>query len=100
MCYSSLDNGNGYRGSSTNGSCVSWSQNASLPVPENAAAGLGDHSYCRNPYPQTRPKPWCYESDGGIRDCAIDKCTKGTPQIFILYLRFINAVLALQMFPL
>ncbi|XP_065839324.1 usherin-like isoform X2 [Oscarella lobularis] len=81
MCYSSLDNGNGYRGSSTNASCVSWSHNSALSVPENAAAGLGDHSYCRNPYPQTRSKPWCYESGGGIRDCAIDKCTKDVPTV-------------------
>ncbi|XP_065839317.1 uncharacterized protein [Oscarella lobularis] len=74
-CYSSLDNGYGYRGLNTDKSCVSWKQFTTFPVSQYAAAGLGDHSYCRNPDPQTRSKPWCYESDGNKRDCSVKECT-------------------------
>ncbi|XP_065839051.1 usherin-like [Oscarella lobularis] len=75
-CYSSLDNGYGYRGSSSKGSCVSWNRFTAFPVSQNAAAGLGDHRYCRNPDPQASSKPWCYESVGDKLDCSVKKCSR------------------------
>ena len=81
-CYSTVDNGYGYRGSSTNG-CVKWTrpQLTTFPVSQYAAAGLGDHNYCRNPDPKTRSKPWCYSANKDVQDCSVSMCTSGIVQL-------------------
>ena len=76
-CYSTVDNGYGYRGSITDRDCVSWKKFNTFSVSQYAAAGLGDHRYCRNPDPLAKSNPWCYEDDGDIEDCSVSKCTNG-----------------------
>ncbi|XP_065839072.1 uncharacterized protein [Oscarella lobularis] len=80
-CYSTVDKGYGYRGSGTDGNCVSWNQFTTFPVSQYADAGLGDHSNCRNPDPETRSKPWCYRSDERIIDCLVSKCRSDFPSV-------------------
>ena len=73
-CYSTVDNGYGYRGLRTEDDCALWTK---FPVSQNTTAGLGNHKFCRNPDPQARSEPWCYESDGDIEDCSVSKCING-----------------------
>ena len=81
-CYSTVDNGYGYRGSSTDSNCLSWNEFKTFPVSQYAEAGLGNHSYCRNPDPETRSKPWCYRSANETVNCSVNTCISG---IVIVY---------------
>ena len=77
-----LSNGTDYRGKRSatgNGDiCKNWASiPLSLQFPD--AGGLGDHSYCRNPWPELGyDRPWCYVSDNEWEDCEVD----GYPNTF------------------
>ena len=72
-----LSNGADYRGNKSateNGDiCKSW---ASIPLSSAFpdAGGLGDHNYCRNPWPELgyHDRPWCYVSDNEWEDCDVN----------------------------
>ena len=87
-CYSVIDFGGGYRGTvnqdKDGNTCIKWSASGSdlesnYMKQEFTKYGIGDHNYCRNPYPDSddHNKPYCqYKKDGNIneKDCDIPKC--------------------------
>ena len=87
-CYSVIDFGGGYRGTvnqdKDGNTCIKWSASGSdlesiYMKQEFTKYGIGDHNYCRNPYPHSdvHNKPYCqYKKDGNIneKDCDIPKC--------------------------
>ncbi|XP_019621306.1 PREDICTED: zinc metalloproteinase nas-4-like isoform X1 [Branchiostoma belcheri] len=80
-CYQG--NGNRYRGSRSwtrsGHACLNWSNTldrdvSTLSYP-HGSAGIGNHNFCRNPYPGS-PQPWCYVGDIRIfwEYCEIPRC--------------------------
>jgi len=84
-CYEG--NGQSYRGfqyravkNNVNYRCARWTEGGhgvhrhSMMEDYGTSAGLGDHSYCRNP--DASERPWCYTSSRAERwvYCNIEKC--------------------------
>ncbi|XP_066278197.1 uncharacterized protein [Branchiostoma lanceolatum] len=81
--------GSDYRGTqskpSTNESstveCVSWTDESggkrfNTKAHPDDKSGLGDHNYCRNPWVEGRPSPWCYtgKTPASHQQCLIPNC--------------------------
>ena len=79
--------GEDYRGNTsttkTGFSCKNWTSIPLASYPD--ADGLGDHNFCRNPWPEDYDRPWCYVSD----DNELEYCDVGDAQTSC-YGRFLN----------
>nr|ADP68619.1 kringle-containing transmembrane protein 1 [Branchiostoma belcheri] len=61
--------------------CVSWTDESggkrfNTKAHPDDRSGLGDHNYCRNPWPEGRPSPWCYtgKTPASHKQCLIPNC--------------------------
>ena len=67
----------------TGSSCKNWT---SIPLSSYPGGGIGDHNFCRNPWPEKGvDQPWCYVSD----DYEWQYCDVGDAQTSCLG-RFLN----------
>ena len=82
-------NGTDYRGkvNTTEGGkvCQKWTENSPhenhliAKAEQYPFSGLGDHNYCRNPYPFDGKGAWCYTMDVDER---YSYCDIGEPRAF------------------
>ncbi|XP_035673313.1 uncharacterized protein LOC118413851 isoform X1 [Branchiostoma floridae] len=61
--------------------CMSWTDESggkrfNTKAHPDDKLGLGDHNYCRNPWAEGRPSPWCYtgKTPASHKQCLIPDC--------------------------